>query len=110
MDFVQKLKDLKVLPSHSQVQYLLMSLQNRLLQNLTWKVRTNPNLDQITHLGFCLDTTYFMFKGNILQALTVAYLFMEHFKQMASQLAPTPPHIWYCYDTFSKMHCSSIGI
>lgn len=123
-DCVQKLKDLKVLPSKSLVSFDVTALftpteetvkeiRQRLTQNLSWQVRTNLNSDQLIQLlQSCFDTTYFMFKGNFHKQGSSPNLYIEHFEQIALSIAPTPTDVCnrYVDDTFTIMHCCSIGI
>ena len=84
----------------------------------TLSERTGINVDQILQLlTFCLNTTYFSYKGEFYKqkhgaamgspvSPIVANMYMEKFETVAMSTAPNPPSMWFRYvaDTFVQIH------
>ncbi|XP_072046795.1 uncharacterized protein [Amphiura filiformis] len=132
--FVERIKDLKLEPDESIVSFDVSALFTSITVNEaitvvrellesddTWKKETAENLDVdsvIQLLAFCLNTTYFVFRGKFYQQKdgcamgspcnpSVANAYMEFFETKALSLAPHPPRLFLRYVTYSlRIHQS----
>ena len=93
---------------------LLRIIRERLASDATLSDRTTLSVDSIMELlTFCVNTTYFMFQGDIFReengaamvspvSPLVANLYMEWFEQYALHTFPSSPSFWASYvdDTY----------
>ncbi|XP_040922260.1 uncharacterized protein LOC121200823, partial [Toxotes jaculatrix] len=131
LDFVNKIKGLKMAQEETMVSYDVTSLftciptkeavetvRNHLKQDNTLHDRTNLTPDQICQLlDLCLNTTYFQFNSKFYRqkhgwsmgspvSAIVANLYMEMVEQKAlNSFKGTPPSHWFRYvdDTWVKI-------
>ncbi|XP_072030191.1 uncharacterized protein [Amphiura filiformis] len=90
------------------------AIRVRLEEDTSWTTRTYLNAEQVLRLlKFCLNTTYFVFRGQFFKqnhgaamggpvSPPTCNLFIEQFKSLALESAPHPPRVWLRYvdDTF----------
>ena len=96
----------------------IVAVKEKLEEDNTLAERTPLSIKHILELlTFCLNKTYFVYKGQYYKQThgaamgspvspLVANLYMERFEKRALTTAPHPPLAWFCYvdDTFVLIH------
>ena len=117
-DFIDQIKDVRLLPDETIISYDIKALftsvpiqpvidiiKTKLENDKNLKSRTSMSIDHITSLlEYCLNSTYFVFKGQYYEQLEgaamgsplspiIANLYMENFESKALNTAPNPPSL-----------------
>ncbi len=98
--------DVRALFTSVPLKKIIEVIQRLLERDKTLRDRTNMSISNILALlAFCLENTYFVFRGEYYEQIhgaamgspvspIVANIYMEYFENIAIPTAPTPPRFW----------------